>query len=338
MKQSPPLSSLIILLAIAKSVLAGPISYTYTTIAIPGPSTIAHGINDAGDIVGSFAAISNNGPETSNGFLLTSTGSVQTIEPDEFSTAYGINSSGEIVGSGSELLYPSELPGNPEGFLDNQGVFTNLIDPGGTFTDASGINASGQISGIGPGGAFIYSNGVFTPIAVPAGFTVVGAGAINDAGDVVGYGYTTGDGANEADYRGFIDVNGSVNLFSVSAQYGTAAFGINNSGAIVGTEFAAGSDNPQGGFLDVDGNITPIDVPGAGFTEAFGINDEGQIVGEFNGGNCPEFQCGFVATPISATPESGPFSLTGIGLIGLALLSRARKRSRATRDRTGCPA
>jgi probable HAF family extracellular repeat protein len=55
------------------------------------------------------------------------------------------------------------------------------------------------------------------------------------------------------------------------------AFGINNSGQIIGQYHT----NVGGvhGFLDTDGNITTIDVPGAIHTFALGINTSGQIVG-----------------------------------------------------------
>ena len=56
----------------------------------------------------------------------------------------------------------------------------------------------------------------------------------------------------------------------------TAAYGINDTGQIVGTYFNASGSH---GFLKDGSTYTTLDVPGATDTQAFGINDTGQIVG-----------------------------------------------------------
>lgn len=65
-----------------------------------------------------------------------------------------------------------------------------------------------------------------------------------------------------------------------ASGFGTKAFGINNSGQIVGFFYDAG--NRTHGFLDTGGSFTTIDAPGAIDTYAYGINDSGQIVGSFD--------------------------------------------------------
>jgi probable HAF family extracellular repeat protein len=61
------------------------------------------------------------------------------------------------------------------------------------------------------------------------------------------------------------------------AVLGTAPYGINNRGQIVGAYVYA--DGTGQGFLLDNGGFTPIDTPGAGaFTVAFGINNRGRIV------------------------------------------------------------
>ncbi len=72
-------------------------------------------------------------------------------------------------------------------------------------------------------------------------------------------------------------VNYSFTTIDVPGAVETNAFGINNSGQIVG-EFTASSR--AHGFLLSGGAFTTIDVPGAINTQAFGINDSGQIAGE----------------------------------------------------------
>lgn len=62
---------------------------------------------------------------------------------------------------------------------------------------------------------------------------------------------------------------------------GTAAYGINNAGQIVGSRKTT-SDGRSSGFLLSAGSFTNIDFPPGTFSGgALGINDAGQIVGEY---------------------------------------------------------
>jgi probable HAF family extracellular repeat protein len=63
------------------------------------------------------------------------------------------------------------------------------------------------------------------------------------------------------------------------ATSGSAAFGINDGGQIVGTYHDATGIH---GYLDSGGSFTSINVPGASNTYLSGINAGGQIVGNFN--------------------------------------------------------
>jgi len=63
----------------------------------------------------------------------------------------------------------------------------------------------------------------------------------------------------------------------------TAAYGINNSGQIVGTYLLNGAG--ASGFVDSGGTFTSVNIPPSSppflnETYAFGINDHGQVVGE----------------------------------------------------------
>jgi probable HAF family extracellular repeat protein len=113
---------------------------TYTTIDDPLATvdTTAYGINDAGQIVGTYG---------SHGFLYNpSSGTYTTLElpvGTNGTFAQGINASGQIVG----YYFTGSLT---HGFVYNpsNGAFATLDDPSGTRgTFAHGINASGQIVG-----------------------------------------------------------------------------------------------------------------------------------------------------------------------------------------------
>jgi probable HAF family extracellular repeat protein len=67
---------------------------------------------------------------------------------------------------------------------------------GGDFSYAQGINNAGQVvvfSGAATGGAFLWQNGVMTDLntvsgVAGTGWSLTDATAINDAGQIVGYG------------------------------------------------------------------------------------------------------------------------------------------------------
>jgi uncharacterized membrane protein len=299
----------------AGAAIAGPVSYDFTSISVPGSLyTVANGINNVGDVVGGYPDYMHR----IHGFLLDTTGHLQTIDvPGAYSTTpQAINNSGEIVGSYSDAQ-------GTHGFLDKNGVFTT-IDPPGSInsiapsTVAYGINSSGQISGTFSlpdnqgqnfGGGFVYENGVFTTIMVP-GFQFTGVQGINDAGDIVG---SVSNSFPPPFSLGFLDVNGNYTFIDVGGNHFTEALGINNARDIVG-------NSTSGAFLlDVNGSITTIELPGAGGT-THGINDQGVIVGPYAGGDCPNLYCGYIGTPV---PE--PSSL---GLVGAILLAFAASLGR----------
>jgi len=106
-----------------------------------------------------------------------------------YSYANAINASGQVVGWAST---------GPEhhAFLYSDGAMQDLGTLGGIYSYAKAINASGQVvgwsTGLGPEHAFIYSEGLMTDLNtfLPAnsGWTLLRANAINDSGQIVGYG------------------------------------------------------------------------------------------------------------------------------------------------------
>jgi probable HAF family extracellular repeat protein len=117
------------------------------------------------------------------------------------STAYGINNSGQVVGS----AYTNGVTYNA--FRYSSGTMTNLGTLGGSLSAANGINNSGQVVGeadtsAGNYDAFLYSSGtgmedlntLYASLLVSGtgpqtGFTTLSdANAINNLGEIVGYG------------------------------------------------------------------------------------------------------------------------------------------------------
>lgn len=117
----------------------------------------------------------------------------------------------------------------------------------------------------------VHADYCFSSLDVP-GATETYAPGINNAGNVVGFYYTT-----TGDF-GFLYAGGNFTFIRVGPDTtATSATGINDTGNIVG--FYGDLKGANEGFLYSGGNFTPINVPGAIYTEALGINDVGNIVG-----------------------------------------------------------
>ena len=278
-----------------------PIStYTYTAIADPSAvsGTFADGINDSGQVVGSY--IDGSGNE--DGFLY-SNGAWTTLDDPlgvNGTFADAINAAGQIVGS-----YINSA-GTANGFLYSHGTWTTLDDPSavnGTF--ANGINNSGQIvgsytDGSGNENGFLYSNGTWTTLDDPLAVETT-AYAINTAGQIVGS-YID----NSGNTNGFLYSDGTWTTLDYPSAASTTAYGINTSGEIVGTYTDSSGD--VYGFLYNNGVWTTINDPsGTTGTSPFGINDAGLIVESDNSGTS------FVGSLTTVIQTDGSTSLTEVG-------------------------
>jgi hypothetical protein len=219
-----------------------PATNAYTFFSYPGATnTAAVGINDSGQISGSYTTNSGN-----YGFLL-SDGTYTTISV-------------------------------PRAVQSVQGGTTsyNLFDGGGTTV--SGINDNGVIVGswqssLPPGSpGFVYSGGTFSSedISYPssAEFVDTGLYGINDSGTASGTaGYRSSGGVTQI---GFL-YNTGTNAFTPIIYPGatsTLVQGINDSGEVVGFYILAGQTS---GFTYLNGVFTSVMYPGSNYTELFGI-------------------------------------------------------------------
>src|SRR5262245_4939596 len=163
----------------------------FVTLDVPGPmqlsqNTAVSGMNNAGQIVGSYSPfMALFSRDSSHGFLLDS-GTFTTIDvPGARSTfADAINNTRQIVG------FFVDINGVSHGFLWEQGRLTVIDAPEATWTFASAINTSGQIVGSfkevhGDGHGFLWEQGRLVPIDI-AGSNNTIAVAINDRGQILG--------------------------------------------------------------------------------------------------------------------------------------------------------
>ena len=123
--------------------------------------------------------------------------------------------------------------------------------------------------------------------------------------DPVGYGYLLSGGLYTT-----IDVPGSTSTY---------AFGINNSGQVVGIYDCGGG--VECGYLLTGGTYSAIDVPGSSYTQASGINNGGDVVGTYGCCGTRGTEYGFLATP-----EPGTLGSTISALCLLAAWHWRRRR------------
>ncbi len=259
--------------------------------------TTPSGINDRGDIIGSYRAGTQVG-DPLHGFLLRD-GSYTTIdEPNAKGVTYalGINAQGDVVG----LFSDGGVLGT-HGFVLHQGTYTTIDAPGGGgFTAAVGINAQGVIVGRyqdAPGGplhGFSLIEGHFNKIDVPSA-ALTNVFGINDRGDVVGAYADVADAMH-----GFVlhaTGGGFETIDAPKASRFTVATGINTRNDIVG--YYRDRSGMTHGFLLRNGQYATIDGPnGVGDTQALGINGRGDIVGTYS----PPKE-GFLLTATAPAPD-----------------------------------
>jgi hypothetical protein len=134
----------------------------------------------------------------------------------------------------------------------------------------------------------------------PTGITNPTAAAINNRGDIAGFGTdATGDASNGQVVGYLLRRNGDVTVLSVPGSSMTQALGIDDRREVVGVyAVGTGNDALTHGFTwtPARGFETQVDDPhGMGATTINGVNGQGQLVGFFTDANGNTD--GFLATP-----------------------------------------
>ncbi len=205
-----------------------------------------------------------------------------TFVPDPTGTGFinllGINDSGTIAGFDNGVTN--------QGFtLTLPSSFTTVNYPGAASSMVTGINATGDLSGIyvdaaGNNHGFTDIGGTFTTVDNPASAVFNQALGINNSDETVGYYAPT-----QAGSPGDVSYSQSGGVFTsitgLPSNFNNQAVGINSDSTpwIVGFYQPDAALATSYGYLDVGGAITTIDPFGSTFTQALGVNDLGEIVG-----------------------------------------------------------
>ncbi len=263
------------------------------------------GINNAGWTTGSVYY--NDG--TAAGFLRSPTGDYTIFnDPNNSSATYtqgrAIDNNNTVIGfsAGTNLSPASQL----EFKRTADGTITQLTRPSDGLPlsgIAQGINSSGVIVGnyraVQPDAnnsvrnrGFILDGTTFTSLNAGGTYYNVNARGINDAGTVVGFTFSLG--------QGFIYQNGAYTFYTNphDTQNSTIFEAINNTGTILGGYSDADGNSHAFSFNVATGAFTDINVPGATNVQTFGINDSGQFVVATDGGS-------YIYTPGGATAPDG---------------------------------
>ena len=194
-----------------------------------GVSSIAFGVNTAGDVVGDALFSS-----TRHAFLYSG-GAVTALSSSYCcSRAHGINDRGQVVGYDS-----------PPGTTSQQGViwtagvpqFMGKLRPSDEVSEAFAINEAGAAVGASTTinvstHAFLYRDGSLVDIS-PAGTTFASSLGINEAGDAVGF-YFDGTTNRAFLFRGGVSVDLNSLVIGARGWLLSGAAAINDAGAIVG--------------------------------------------------------------------------------------------------------
>ena len=223
-----------------------------------GTYSVAYGINDRAQVVGSSTAAGIIGRHA----FLWESGTMTDLGDlpggDDYSSGVGINNAGQVACSGY-------VTGGAHAFVWESGILTDLGDlPGGSeYSKSHAINNIGQVVGTGNSDdgirSFLWQSGNMTDLGdAPLANGFFSPNAINNCGQVIGT--LSGVGRNTTALlwcanRGIIDLNDRIDpndsLSGTTKLLG--ASDINDQGQIVGHGLIGDANH---GFL-----LTPLPAP-----------------------------------------------------------------------------
>lgn len=284
MKFSSFLTGAVLAAAIPLSVASAAVSpYQITPLESPAGTTdvYAVGVNNHGQIVGHIADANGN----SHAALWSASNGAFTPLPDlsatnPISEAYRINDAGQIVGKAH-----TDTNATHATFWDSSGALDLGTLPGGAFSFAQDINASGVVAGSSGAlhgqHAFTWTrSGGFVDYgsANPNGNTAIaGWNALNNNGLFAGTSYIL-----MSPFKASMGHVGDTmpTVISPPGQFSNGmALAVNDAGTIVGWQSAASGGSPHAAIFDGHGGFEDLGSFGLSDSWAEDINESGVIVG-----------------------------------------------------------
>lgn len=274
-------------LFLAGEVQAAPL-YTVTNLGtLGGIDSIAYGLNDLGQVVGSStiangesrAFVYSAGAMTNLGVI----GAYASGAP-AYSVARSINNAGTIVGTSSSAS-------GDQSFVYRNGQISNLGNLNYGRSSAQDINESGQAVGSAlyfpPQNPFlsphpravVYEKGSTLNLGT---YTYSQSDASSNAYGINDLGHVVGDVSNGNDTTSFLYKDGVMTdlrpVLGFTNQNANRATDINNVGDIIGTYYEVYSSMPQA-YMISDGSPIFLGTLGGSYSVAAGLNETGQVVG-----------------------------------------------------------
>ena len=195
----------------------------------------------------------------------------------------GVNLLGQVTGT--DRKDPRSAQSLTRAFLYSNGAMTDLnpLLGGGSYSTASAINDSGQITGVNASGrAFLYAGGVVNDLGTLGGPQSEGRG-VNNLGQITGRADTAAVYSHAFIYSSgrMVDL-GTLALGSLSV--GNA---INDNGQVTGMSDTLSlpaqpirpPNNASHAFIYAAGKMSDLGTLGGIYSEGLGINAQGQVVG-----------------------------------------------------------
>jgi len=294
--------------------MAGSLAGSYQVLTLNDRRDITFnqllGINNAGSIAGYFGSGAAGHPN--KGYVLRPPFAQRNFGNENFpgsvqTQVTGLNDLGVSVGFWSRQNTASMANAN-FGFYSARGRFFSVNFPTGTpskppVDQLLGVNdhnvAVGfftNLSGINRGYTYNITTRTFGRVLVPGAAGLgpsLTAAAINNNGDIAGFYNKT-----SAQVDAFLKLaSGRFITIAAPGAAMTQAFGVNDSGEVVGTyTVGTGNNAVTHGFTWLGGRFVSVDISGASATFINGVNNEGDLVGFYTDakGNTD----GFFALPV----------------------------------------
>ncbi|MCA8959001.1 MAG: hypothetical protein KDC38_00750 [Planctomycetes bacterium] len=291
MSSSHSLLAILLVIGLSSSAALGQSTYDFTFFDAPGVAlTHPYGLNDAGDVVGSYFY-------GDHGFIRDAAGIFTTVDypGSTDNSVRSINDLGVAVGA--------YRVGLDYGFTYESGAFTTLPALSGSpnFV-ANGINDAGIIVGkyrdsSAQDHGFLFDGMDYFTIDHPAGAHTI-------LNDIANTGVIVGSYWSGGAWIGFTYDGITFTDLAKPGAHWTYLAGINDAGEIVGQEVDISGSNRTAIYYDGVGNWSNLDVPGStGWTAAQDINNNGVICG-YAYNSTFDAEQGFIATPVGAVDDS----------------------------------